>query len=101
MVRLLQAYIKKAPGMVTEEHKLVIYTIFIDTCISVAKTLGGGEWGVPSGGKTNSLFQFGNEGEKYSHALESIHTLFISRTIEGGLGCQRMSIFFALNLCNI
>jgi hypothetical protein len=42
MVRLLQAYIKKAPGMVTEEHKLVIYTIFIDTCVSVAKTLGMG-----------------------------------------------------------
>ncbi len=31
MVRLLQAYIKKAPGMVTEEHKLVMYTMFINT----------------------------------------------------------------------
>ena len=86
--------------MVTEEHKLVIYTILIDMVyISGEDTRG---WGVGRSFRWENKFALPiwERGRKV-FPLESIHTLFISRNIEGGLGCQRMSIFFALNLCNI
>jgi hypothetical protein len=55
MVRLLQAYIKKAPAMVTEEHKLVMYPVFTYTS---SKSLAGKANNVYTFWSNTSYYQF-------------------------------------------